>query len=159
MLESEKNCCEAQFSCVELSSDCNSVGNDSVSLTDLDDLFNNFNNDFISLWNKALANDNITIEDCTHVTHDSDVVFTVHASFDDLTTTVDQVGQHIIDQFSKTIGINSDHISGEIGAGSRKRGLMTYQVTATGQGNGSSMLSVFILPIILLNGLLYLLFN
>jgi len=153
-----KSCCEAQFFCSELASNCSSVTNDPISIPDLDDLFINYNNEFIKLWNQALTNVNITIEDCTHITHVNNVVFTVHASFDELTTTVTVVGQHIFEQFSLTIGINGDHISGEIGEGSRKRGLMSYQVTATGQ-SGSSMISVFILPIILLNGLLYFLFN
>jgi len=156
-----KNCCESQFFCSDLAHSCNQTTEDSISIPDLDDLFNRFSNDFIALWNKDLQNVNITIIDCIHVTQGNDVQFTVHASFDETENTAAEVGQHIIDQFSLTIGINEDHISGHLSESTRKRqtGYGTYQITATGAGNGSSMISVFILPIILLNGLLYLLFN
>jgi hypothetical protein len=153
---SRLHCCENQFIC---SLDCENE-TESVDLPDVAALFERLSDRFITLWNQALSTASITVTTATHESRGNEIVFTLTITFDELQTSLDIVIDRLVEQFAKTIGINADHLSGKF-LEHTKRNIQSngiVLVTATG-ANGSSILSVFLLPLILLNGLLYFLFN
>jgi len=156
-----KACVENQFDCISVQGTCDSSEH-SITLSDVDALFNQYNDRFISLWNQALTSVAATVATCQHVATSSKITWTLTVDFNSTQHSIDAVLTAVIGQFSQTVGVQASQLSGVV-LSSSKRGIQgntgTLQVTAAGQGNGSSMVSVFLLPIILFNGLLFLFFN
>jgi len=156
-----KACVEKQFGCVSIQGHCDDDISTSVSLTDLDELFNQYTDKFINLWNNRLANWTASIQTCTHTVSSTLVTWKLGVSFNATKYHIHDILTAVIDEFSNTIGVKATQLSGSVLSSSSKRDLQqnTGNLQVTAQGNGSSMISIFLLPIILFNGLLFLFFN
>lgn len=156
-----KQCVGGQFTCASLLGTCTSTSA-SVAIADLKTLFDSYANNFLSVWNNALTNVSITISTYTYAQTGNQIVFTLPCNWNVTRYTNDQIKNYIIAEFASTIGVPISQLTAVVKQNAKRdvqQTTGTVTVTANGQGNGSSMVSVFLAPILLLNGLLFFFFH
>jgi len=156
-----KVCVEAQVACQTFVSVCDS-SQISISIPDVVALYNKYKTEFITLWNKGLVKVQTVVEDCIQVTTQNKVSFTVTVSWNDTQVSISQVIDAIKVEFSSSLGVKSSQITAyqqtHVSAGKRAT-TENIIVELNADSSSTSMVTVFIAPIILFNGLLLWFFN
>jgi len=158
---------ETQLTCVTFASQCDST-DVSIGITDVAALFTKYKTQLIAKWNKTLELAGTIVEDCIQLATETKVTFTVTISWDDTVTNIAQVIANIETEFVKTLGVQASQLTAyqkvaqpQTAAGKKRastRDEIIVEVAST-QTSGTSMITVFIAPIIIFNGLLLWFFN
>jgi len=162
-----KACVETQLTCVTFASQCDST-DVSIGITEVAALFTKYKTQLIAKWNKTLELAGTIVEDCIQLATETKVTFTVTISWDDTVTNIAQVIANIETEFVKTLGVQASQLTAyqkvaqpQTAAGKKRastRDEIIVEVAST-QTSGTSMITVFIAPIIIFNGLLLWFFN
>jgi len=154
-----KACVETQLSCVTFAEQCDST-EISIGITDVVDLFNKYKTQFITRLNKTLEIAGTIVEDCIQTATQTKVTFTVSISWNATLTTLPQVIASIETEFVKTLGVKASQLNTyqkvytQTAAGKRQATRDEIIVEVSSETSGTSMVTAFIAPIIILNGLL-----
>jgi len=156
-----KVCLESQLACASFAYQCNST-EISIGVSEVVALYTKYRTELITRWNKALEIAGSIVEDVTQISTSLKVTFTVTVSWNDTLTTITKVIDQLKIEFSQTLGIQLSRLVAyqKTPPAAKKRAQRDeIIIEATSESSDTSMVTVFIAPIIILNGLLLWFFN
>jgi hypothetical protein len=161
-----KVCVEAQVACQTFASVCDTT-QISITIPDVVALFTKYKTELIALWNKALVDVQALVEDCIQASVQNKVTYTVTVSWNETVVSITQVIDAIKIEFAKSLGVKYTQITAyqqvQVAAGAgtttKRAARDDIIVEVNAETSSTSMVTVFIAPIIIFNGLLLWFFN